>query len=113
MEKDKIVNLNEKLGKRIISNLNKIPEIVNSIKDLENLCDTHSKDDSDNYGKEGWAREMILEWAYAGCVSSGINGGDYKKRLEAYTGGIKKILEHNKYSDPVFYVQEVFNAVFK
>lgn len=109
-----MIDISKKLGNRIISNLDGIPEVAASIEELGNICDLYSGDSLDNgYGENGSTRERILEWAYAGCVVSGMKGRDYKKDLKSFTDGIKQTLEENEFSDPVFYVQEVFNRSFK
>ena len=107
-----MTNIDKKLGKRIIINLNSNRKILNSIKDLEKICDIQ-KNDSVYAKDKGWAREMIVEWAYAGVITSGMNGGNYEKRLASYATSIKKTLNHNPYSDPAFYIPEIFNSCFK
>ena len=106
-------NIDAKLGKRIISIVNSNPEMFNSIKELEKICDKYTKNNLDYSNKDGWGRKMILEWAYAGCVLVGLNGGNSKQRLKRYTEEIRKTLERNEFSDPAFYVREIFNGIFK
>ena len=107
-----MMNIDERLGKRIISNLDRVPEIAESIEALGKICDDHSTDSG--YSKDGGeARERIIEWAYVGCVISGMNDRNCKEDLKSYVEGIREALDHNRFSDPVFYVQEVFNRSFK
>lgn len=102
----------KKFGKRILSILNNNKEINASIEKLEKLCDKYS--DSDTYRPDGWGRNKILEWAYTGVVLSSLIGfSNPEERLEYYIKNIEDTLQHNKYSDPAFYVQEIFNEVFK
>ena len=103
---DKNNEITTKLGKRIIHILKTNPKISTSINKLEEICDKY-------YEKDSWEKVRILEWAYTGCVLVALNGGDAVKRLDAYAENIKKTLEHNEYSDPMFYVPEIYNVVFK
>jgi hypothetical protein len=98
-------------GKRVLDMLGSNPEFNASIEKLEKICDKYN---DSVYGKEGWARKMMLEWAYTGVVLfSASTNKDSLKRLDDYVENIKKTLEHNKYDDPAFYIKEIFNGVFK
>lgn len=98
--------VNAKLGKRIMDMLKSNTKISDSIKKLEKICDGV-------YEKDSWEKAMVLEWAYSGCILTKFNGGDPVKRLEAYVTNIEETLKHNKYSDPAFYIPEIYNVVFK
>lgn len=98
----------QKFGKRILDILESNKEINSSMRELEKICDKY------NYIEGNWEKDMVLEWAYAGVVLSSLSGfEDAEHRLNLYVKNIRKTLEHNKYDDPAFYVQEIFNSVFK
>jgi hypothetical protein len=99
-----------KVGKRVIDMLNTNKKISASIKNLEKIL----ADNGYSTIRDGnWGEEMAVEWAYTGCVLAAVNGGDPVKRLQAYVRNIKETLQHNKYSDPAFYIPESYNAAFK
>ena len=104
-----IDKIKAKVGKRIIDSLNGSSKIYPLIEKLEKLCDQQS---DPSYNEDGGTREMILEWAYVGCVLSALNGNDNLKGLEAYIENIKTTLKHNKFSDSPVYVKDAFNASF-
>jgi len=109
MAEEKIQEKDAKLGKRIKKMLLSSKEIKPQIKALEKICDkVYEKGTSG-----GWEKDMIMEWAYTGCVLSALCGGDPVPRLKAYVQNVKDTLAHNEYSDPAFYVPEIYNVVFK
>jgi len=103
----------QKFGKRVLDMLGSNYELNASIEKLEKICDNYNKLDS-VYGKDGWGRKMMLEWAYTGMILFSVaTSEDAIKRLDAYVENIEKTLKHNAYDDPAFYINEIFNAMFK
>jgi hypothetical protein len=103
--------LKEKVGERVINMLNSNPKISSLIEKLGEVCDKQGERHKDY--KNGWPREMIFEWAYAGTVLSALHGKDNVERLKRYVKNIEYRLGKNEYSDPPFYVKECFNDAFK
>lgn len=107
-------DLGNKIGNRVLAILKTSTKIGKEIKNLEKICDVQcSQHAQEDYGKDGWAREKILENAYTGCVFTALLGNEPLPRLKIFVKDIKETLEHNPYSDPVFYVIQSYNFAFK
>jgi hypothetical protein len=106
--------LNMRIGRLISKIISERPELVESLNDLEKVCNSYAKPYSENgFERDGWKRNMMLAWAYGGCFNASIKGyADIVDRLRMYTGEIKATLEKNSLSDPLTFMPGIYSKCF-